>query len=204
MNEMPPPDIGPKLRALRKRRGLSLRALAELCGLSVNTISLVERGKTSPSVATLHRLATALGVSMTFFFEEEEQRDVVFVKADHRTRTRSGSVIMENLGSGLRDQTMEPLLVILQPRADSGDEPIVHLGHEFVFCLEGAIEYEIRGDSYLLDAGDSLIFGAHLPHRWWNAGDSVSTILLILQTREGREESVEQHLQTGISKRKSA
>lgn len=196
MDEISPPDIGPRLRALRRRRGLSLRALAELCGLSVNTISLVERGKTSPSVATLHRLATALGVSMTFFFEEEEeQQDVVFVKADRRTRTRSDSVIMENLGSGLRDQTMEPLLVTLQPRAGSGDEPIVHLGHEFVFCLEGTIKYEIRSDSYLLDAGDSLIFGAHLPHRWWNAGDSVSTILLILQTQEGREESVEQHLQ---------
>ena len=93
---------------------------------------------------------------------------------------------MENLGSGLRDQTMEPLLVGPQPGADSGDEPIVHLGYEFIFCLEGAIEYEIRGDSYLLDAGDS-----------------VSTILLILQTQEGREESVEQHLQTGTSKRKS-
>jgi len=53
------------------------------------------------------------------------------------------------------------------------------LGHELIFCLEGAIEYEIRGDSYLLDAGDS-----------------VSTILLILQTQEGWEESIEQHLQT--------
>jgi transcriptional regulator with XRE-family HTH domain len=196
MDEISPPDIGPKLRALRKRRGLSLRALAELCGLSVNTISLVERGKTSPSVATLHRLATALGVSLPFFFEEEEQRDVVFVKANRRARTRSDSVIMENLGSGLRDQAMEPLLVILQPGAGSGDDPIVHLGHEFVFCLEGEIEYEIRDDRYVLDAGDSLIFEAHLPHRWRNTGDSSSTVLLILQTQEGREESVEQHLQT--------
>ena len=194
MDEISPPDIGPRLRALRKRRGLSLRTLAALCGLSANTISLVERGKTSPSVATLHRLATALGVSMTFLFEEEEQRDVIFVKASHRARTRSASVIMENLGSGLRDQAMEPLLVILQPRADSGKEPIVHLGQEFVFCLEGKIEYEIRDDKYLLDAGDSLIFEAHLPHRWRNAGDNFSTILLILQTQEGREESVEQHL----------
>jgi transcriptional regulator with XRE-family HTH domain len=82
------------------------RALAELCGLSVTTVSLVEQGKT--------------------------------------------------------------------------------LGHELIFCLEGAIEYEIRGNSYLLDAGDS-----------------VSTILLILQTQEGWEESVEQHPQTGTSKRKS-
>jgi transcriptional regulator with XRE-family HTH domain len=196
MDEISPPDIGPKLRALRKRRGLSLRALAELCGLSPNTISLVERGKTSPSVATLHRLVTALGVSMTFFFEEGKQRDVVFVQADRRARTRSDSVIMENLGSGLRDQSMEPLLVSLQPGADSGDEPIVHLGHEFVFCLEGRIEYEIRGERYLLDVGDSLIFEAHLPHRWRNVSDKPSAILLILQTQEGREESVEQHLQT--------
>ena len=196
MDEISPPDIGPRLRALRKRRRLSLRALAGLCGLSANTISLVERGKTSPSVATLHRLATALGVSMTFFFEEEERQDVVFVKADRRARTRSDSVIMENLGSGLRDQTMEPLLVVLEPGAGSGDEPIVHLGHEFVFCIEGEIEYEIRDDRYLLGQGDSLIFEAHLPHRWRNAGDSSSTILLILQTQEGREESVEQHLQS--------
>lgn len=196
MDEISPPDIGPRLRALRKRRGLSLRTLAKLSGLSANTISLVERGKTSPSVATLHRLATALGVSMTFFFEEEEQRDVVFVKAGRRARTRGDSVIMENLGSGLRDQTMEPLLVTLKPGAGSGDEPIVHLGHEFVFCLEGEIEYEVRDDRYLLGAGDSLIFEAHLPHRWRNAGDSPSTVLLILQTQEGREESVEQHLQT--------
>jgi len=196
MHEISPPDIGPKLRALRKRRGLSLRALAELCGLSPNTISLVERGKTSPSVATLHRLATALGVSMTFFFEEGKRRDVVFVQADRRARTRSDSVIMENLGSGLRAQVMEPLLVSLQPGAGSGDEPIVHLGHEFIFCLEGRIEYEIRGERYLLDVGDSLIFEAHLPHRWRNVSDKPSAILLILQTQEGREESVEQHLQT--------
>jgi mannose-6-phosphate isomerase-like protein (cupin superfamily) len=132
---------------------------------------------------------------MTFFFEEEEQRDVVFVKADRRVQTRSDSVIMENLGSGLRAQTMEPLLVTLPSGAGSGDDPIVHLGHEFVFCLEGEIEYEIRDDRYLLDAGDSLIFESHLPHRWRNASDSPSTILLILQTQEGREESVEQHLQ---------
>jgi quercetin dioxygenase-like cupin family protein len=133
---------------------------------------------------------------MTFFFEEAERREVVFVKADRRARTRSDSVVMENLGSGLRDQTMEPLLVVLPPGTGSGDEPIVHLGHEFVFCLEGKIEYQIKDLKYLLHAGDSLIFEAHLPHRWQNAGDSPSTILLILQAQEGGEQSLEQHLQT--------
>jgi hypothetical protein len=79
----------------------------------------------------------------------------------------------------LRDQTTKPLWGVLQLGADSGNEPIVHLEHDLFFCLQGAIEYEIRGDSYLLDAADS-----------------VPTILLVLQTQEGREESVEQHLQT--------
>lgn len=195
MNEVSPPDIGPRLRALRKRRGLSLRALAELSGLSVNAISLIERAKTSPSVATLHRLATALGVGITFFFEEEKPRDVVLVRAGQRSRAMSAGVMMENLGSGLPDQIMEPLLVTLEPGAGSGTEPIVHLGHEFVFCLEGKIEYEVGGDKYLLEQGDSLLFRAHLPHRWRNAGSASSSALLVLQMQEGREESVELHLQ---------
>lgn len=194
MNETSPPDIGPRLRALRNRRGLSLRELAKLSGLSVNAISLIERGQTSPSVATLHRLATALGVGITFFFEEEKARDLILVRAHQRPRALSSRVMMENLGSGLPGQTMEPLLITLEPGTGSGADPILHPGHEFVFCLEGEIEYEVGGDKYVLREGDSLLFQAHLPHRWRNPGPSPSSALMVLQTQEGREESVELHL----------
>ena len=64
--------VGRNLRDLRTKRGLSLRALAELSGLNVNTLSLVENGKSSPSVGTLQQLAQALNVPITTFFECEQ------------------------------------------------------------------------------------------------------------------------------------
>lgn len=61
-------NVGQRIRRLREQRQLSLRALARLCGLSTNAISLIERGENSPTVSSLHALATALGVSITDFF----------------------------------------------------------------------------------------------------------------------------------------
>jgi len=72
MSERKPPDVGSQVRALRMERGLSMRGLAELCELSPNAISLIERGATSPSVSTLHRLATALRIPITAFFEGQD------------------------------------------------------------------------------------------------------------------------------------
>ena len=62
--------VGQNIRELRTKRKLSLRALAELSGLSTNAISLIERGDNSPTVSSLHSLATALGVPVTAFFEQ--------------------------------------------------------------------------------------------------------------------------------------
>jgi transcriptional regulator with XRE-family HTH domain len=63
-------DVGGRLRDIRQERGLSLRALSEVCGLSVNAISLIERGISSPSVSSLQRLAVALDVPITAFFTD--------------------------------------------------------------------------------------------------------------------------------------
>lgn len=62
-------SLGNRLRELRRQQGLSLRALAEKSGLSANTLSLIENGKTSPSVATLQQIALALNIPITAFFE---------------------------------------------------------------------------------------------------------------------------------------
>lgn len=62
-------DVGRNLRDLRAERELSIRSLAELSGLNVNTLSMIENGKSSPSVSTLQQLASALTVPITDFFE---------------------------------------------------------------------------------------------------------------------------------------
>jgi transcriptional regulator with XRE-family HTH domain len=194
MNEREPPDVGSQVRVLRQQRGLSLRALARICELSPNTISLIERGITSPSVSTLHRLATALRVPITAFFEEgTEAVEAIRLRPGERPRTGSASVLLESLGAGLQDQALEPFVVTLKPGADSGRQAIVHAGHEFVYCLQGEIEYEVGDQSHGLMVGDSLLFQARLPHRWRNRASDPAVFLLVFgATAKG--EAVEEHL----------
>jgi len=194
MSEQRAPDVGSQLRALRQKRGLSLRTLAELCDLSPNTISLIERGDSSPSVSTLHRLATALGVHITAFFEgHAEPVQAVLTRAAERRRSGNAHVLLESLGTGLEEQSLEPFLVTMRPGADSGQEPMVHSGQEMVYCLQGEVEYEVGGRPYQLAIGDTLLFEARLPHRWRNLGNSPATFLLVFGEASGTQPA-EQHL----------
>jgi transcriptional regulator with XRE-family HTH domain len=195
MSEQEAPKVGFHLREFRHQRGLSLRALAELCELSPNTISLIERGATSPSVSTLQRLATALGVHISDFFTEPGARTrILLTRADERTRSGSASVRLESLGYGLDEQACDPFIVTLKAGAGSGRHVMTHPGHELIFCLEGAVDYEIDGEHHRLETGDSLLFDAQLPHRWTNFNSAPAKFILIMQLGEDRHISVDQHL----------
>lgn len=187
-------NVGNRLRVLRTEQGLSLRLLAEMSGLNVNTLSLIENGRTSPSVSTLQQLARALEVPIGSFFEASEAaQDVVFQKAGQRPRVAFAHGTAEDLGAGTMMQGAQPLLVTLHPGTDSGSAPIVHTGHEFAYCLEGQMTYTIAERRYVLEAGDSLIFEAHLPHTWSNAGPILTRSLLILCPNDVNEDVAEQH-----------
>ncbi len=186
--------VGRRLRQLREEQGLTIRALAERSGLNVNTLSLIENEKTSPSVSTLQQLAVALQVPITAFFEEDEPlAKVVHIKEEHRLRAVFSHGTLEDLGAGAVRRSVQPFLVTLQPQADSGDQPILHTGYEFVFCLQGCIHYQIEGCTYALEKGDSLLFEAHLPHRWWNAIEEPSQMLLVLCPSDEHDHSSELH-----------
>jgi transcriptional regulator with XRE-family HTH domain len=181
--------VGQKLRELRIRKGYSLRALAERSGLNINTLSMVENAKSSPSVSTLQQLAAALEVPIATFFESESpEKQVVFTLAQQRPSAVFGSTHMQNLGKDLAGNRVQPLLITIKPGKGSGDQMIVHTGHEFVYCLEGKIHYKIEQDDYSLNQGDSLLFEAHLPHCWENIGTQTAQILLILYPSDEREE----------------
>ena len=181
--------VGLKIRELRNDRGFSLRAMAELSGLNINTLSLIENGKTSPSVGTLQQLAKALTVPITAFFESEPiSQHVVFTPHAKRPSTTFGNTCMENLGKDLCDNVVQPFVVTLEPGAGSGDQLIVHTGHEFVYCLSGKVCYTIDQVDYPLEPGDSLVFEAHLPHRWGNCYDGESQLILVLYPVDQREE----------------
>jgi transcriptional regulator with XRE-family HTH domain/predicted Fe-Mo cluster-binding NifX family protein len=190
----PEVQVGRRLRELRTRRGFSLRSLADHSGLNINTLSLIENGKSSPSVGTLHLLALALDVPISAFFEAEpEEKRIVYTPAGERPSTAFGSMQMQNLGEDLAGSAVQPFVISLEPGKGSGERMIVHTGHEFVYCLSGTITYTIDGESYELNVGDSLVFEAHLPHRWQNEGSQTAQILLVLHPADEREEPGGRH-----------
>jgi transcriptional regulator with XRE-family HTH domain len=195
MSELAEPNVGPRIRAIRDQQGLSLRALAGRSGLSVNAISLIERGENSPTVSSLHLLATALGVKITDFFEEAQEQPVVLVRSKQRLHTQVGGLVMESLGIGLRNQQIEPFMMTVAPGASSMNEPIVHPGQEFVFCLEGVIDYSVGDRPYRLLTGDSLLFEATQPHFFCAVGESVARVLVVFQAIVGRELARQRHLE---------
>ncbi len=186
--------VGQKLRELRMNQGLSLRALAELSGLNVNTLSLVENGKSSPSVSTLQQMAQALKIPIAAFFETEpEEQKVIFTPANLRPLSNFGSTRLENLGKDFVGNRVQPFIIVLQPGIGSGDREIVHTGYEFVFCLDGCIRYQVEEEEFYLNPGDSLLFEAHLPHTWENCEDEATRVLLIMYPTDVRDEPSERH-----------
>lgn len=188
------PSVGQRLRTLRLERGLSIRALAQQSGLNANTLSLIENNKTSPSVSTLQILAGALDVPIKAFFETDlPKKSISYQKAGQRRQGAFARGSLADLGAGLTMGGGQPFLVMLEPRASSGSIPIVHTGHEFVFCLEGQLMYTIEDQNYLLEPDDSLLFEAHLPHRWQNVGESMTRWLLIMCPSDDGDRPTERH-----------
>jgi transcriptional regulator with XRE-family HTH domain len=187
-------DVGRRLRELRTNRGLSMRALAEQSCLNVNTLSLIENRRTSPSVSTLQQLAQSLQVPISAFFETDHgDQLVVHKKAGNRPRAAFNHGSIEDLGAGMSRFGAEPLILTLDPHADSGKTPIVHTGREFVYCLEGQLTYIVDTETYQLEPGDSLLFEAYLPHHWKNSGDTPSRNLLVLSPLDERDHPKDRH-----------
>jgi len=187
-------NVGRRLRELRNGRNLSLRALAEQSGLNVNTLSLIENQRTSPSVSTLQQLARTLQVSISTFFEtDDDNKQLVFQKSGSRSHVIFNHCTIEDMGAGMPHFGAEPLIVSHAPFADSGTIPIVHTGREFVYCLEGHIAYTVDATTYILEPGDSLLFEAYLPHYWKNLDDTPSRNLLVLCPMDERDRPTERH-----------
>jgi len=178
-------DVGKRLRELRQERSMSMRALARASGLSANALSMIERGRTSPSVSTLYKLADAMGIPITAFFREEPPlQEIVHRKAQERTQMPFARGLWEGLGGEAFVGRVEPFMLTLEGGASSGPFGIIHSGHEFVLCLSGQLEYQLGDTNYLLEPGDSLLFAAQLKHRWRNPGKTVATAIFVLAGRE--------------------
>jgi transcriptional regulator with XRE-family HTH domain len=183
--------LGNRLRDLRRQQALSLRALAEKSGLSANTLSLIENGKTSPSVATLQQIAIALNIPITSFFEIKVNRDpVIYTRQDQRTGNSFLHGKLEELGTGVGNEGLQPFVITFDARSDSGPQPLTHEGSEFIYCLEGRVIYNVIGEEYTLEPGDSLVFSSKMPHTWFNPLETTSRVIIVMATTEEPRRSI--------------
>ena len=191
-------NVGERLHELRAMHEMSLRELALKSGLSIHTLSMIEKGKTSPSVSTLYKLAETLGVPISYFFNPNNNRkQVIFLKADERTHMPFTRGVFEGLGGENFIGSIEPFLLTLESGANSGPQVMTHTGEEFVFCLRGQLEYQVEHHIYELSAGDSVLFAAHLKHRWKNPGRMVATALIVVSGFTAQDEVHGLHWKAG-------
>jgi len=161
--------IGAQVRTLRKKNDITVLDLATQAGLSISMLSKIENGQTSPSLATLQCLATALNVPLsTFFTKYEEKHDATYVKSGkglliERRGTRSGHQY-QLLGHSVSSEVgVEPYLITLTDEADP--YPVFqHEGVEFIYMISGEVVYRHADKSYVLKKGDSLFFDSSAPH----------------------------------------
>ena len=182
MGTVKEPNVGQVIRSLRDKKGLSLRDLARLSGLSVNAISKIERGVNSPTVASLHQLSSALEVHIAELFRQNINETHVYVKANEVTTLESDGLKIESLGGGLPNQQLDPFKMIIPPKGGTISEPVSHSGEEFIYCLKGKLEYFVGESKFILEPGDRLLFKATQPHSWRNIGSEPAEVIIVLET----------------------
>jgi len=188
-------DIGKSLRNIRGTRNLSIRSLSELCGLAVNTLSLIENGKTSPSVKTLSKIANALELPITAFFDSSAARsDIGFTEKSARISIEYDYGKYIDLGSQKTSHPIGPFLIHLSAKGNTEIKLITHPGYEFAFCLTGSLEYLIQNKSYRLEYRDSLLFDATIPHYWHNPSELPTHFLLIFYPIKSIESTLLHHI----------
>jgi transcriptional regulator with XRE-family HTH domain len=161
--------VGVKLRELRRQKKLSLRNLSDLTGLNINTLSMIENGKISPSVSTLQRLAISFDVTISVFFEETSAyKQVIYTRGEKRKFIFAEGAKIENLMNNILRDNLQAYIIALEPGYSSGERHIQHDGYEFVYCIDGKFTYTVNDEEYSLTKGDSLMFDSHLHHCWLN------------------------------------
>ena len=174
--------VGLHVRELRSAAGLSLRALAERTDFSPSFISQVENGQVSPSIASMERIAAALGVTLGEFFSSlgSTEGGVVVRKADRiLLQSQWSQATLEALSPMQGGRLAEPLLITLEPGGRSGKHPTAQPREEFAFVLEGEVELTLGPDAYRLGEGDAATLLRGELRRWTNTGAGRARVLVI-------------------------
>jgi transcriptional regulator with XRE-family HTH domain len=181
--------VGTHVRRLRAARGLSLRELARQTDFSASFMSQVENGQVSPSISSMEKIASALGVSMgEFFAAAAEGEGGLIVRAADRATIGSGwsSAELQALSPMKASQKLEPVLITLAPGGRSGKHPYPHPREEFAFVIDGQVRLTLGPEVHVLSTGDAAMV---LPRelRLWENPFPVAARILVVSIRGGND-----------------
>lgn len=169
--------LGTKIREMRQQHNLTQEELADRCELTKGYISQLENDLTSPSIATLGDILSALGSSFSEFFKDEKNEKAVFGEDDYIEKESDG-IVQHWLVPNAQKNLMEPLTVELAPGA-AASEDIPHEGEEFGYVIDGTIALYLGNKKYICRSGESFYFTADKTHRITNESHKKAKIIWI-------------------------
>lgn len=169
--------FGEKIRAVRERKGYTLKEVAAKAAVSESLVSQIERNKVSPSVDTLLAVADALEIDYEYLFRDHRQKKrVAIVRADQRQRMVRNTFSLQQLSvldEIPGEHSIEAFLLEIAPGGEKGDPEYGHAGREFGIVLEGSAQLDYGYETYELNRGDTVSFQSDIPHLFKNSGETV-------------------------------
>jgi quercetin dioxygenase-like cupin family protein len=174
--------VGEQVRLLRTRRGLSLRGLAAQTGFSPSFISQLENGQVSPSISSMEKIASTLGVSLVDFFAAASEADGgLVVRSSERHAITSGwsKAAVEAVSPLAAPVRLEVISITLEPGGRSGKHPYAHPREEFAFVLRGRVRLTLGPEEHELHAGDAASILPGELRLWRNDSRSSAQVLIV-------------------------
>jgi transcriptional regulator with XRE-family HTH domain len=175
--------LGEKIKTIRIEKSWSLQELAEKSGISAAGIHRIESNGITPTITTMMKIADALGKKVSYFIEEEEGEGTVFVSGQKREAIftfKKGLALQCISARKYGDFIMTAAYAVVEVGASSGRKQMIHRGEELVYCIQGKMEFRVKGRTYVLNPSDSLHFRTHFEHSWKNIGDIKAKLIWLL------------------------
>jgi transcriptional regulator with XRE-family HTH domain len=185
-------ELAIRIRNLRKGRKMTLADLAQATGLTESMMSKIENFRVTPSLPAVGLVATALGTTLSDLFQGLDERpQISVVRADRRRTLRRDESpwTYSSLGAERTNRKLDPFLVEIPPGRQRG-QPDAHEGEEFMFLLEGRLDFLYGGKTYSLHPGDSVYHDGNVEHNLINPSGRTARILVVFcqpQLMESRD-----------------
>ena len=171
--------IANNLRNIRENRSLSLDQLSELTGVSKSMLRQIETGKSSPTIATIWKIANGLRVSFTALLRKPDvQAEVRSFREEKPLTAESEHYRLFTLIPFEPQQSFETYYVEIDPGTVFSGEPHEGNVYEYVFVINGKLQISVEGKKFDINENEFLQFQANCPHEYKCIGKKMAAAIM--------------------------